>query len=368
MATSADESNIVAAGPSGEARQRTPASAQDPLETAGVPEPSTAENPNPQESSTPDRRHPLEHPAVTNLFREILRGRTPDDTSTAYKPKKSGLKVREPDPYYGRNIKEYYEWTRHAERYFAAKARENDIDEPTKVYFAATFLKGELESKWERHITQVSPDEMTWLDFKQWLQDQLEDPVHRRWTSVQKLEGLRQLPNQSVSSFATLFNDIRAQAAPELDNQEGYWMRMLFAKLRPELRKEISKWPTMPTRLVDLEAAAERLERQERRPARDNPAKPPTDPRPQGTSNQEAGKNATSTSNQPPKRKNESESYSTNKRQKTQGQGDKDKAKGTCFNCGKPGHYARNCRSKTKGTSGDSKPTETVSSSTSRSE
>jgi hypothetical protein len=101
---------------------------------------------------------------------------------------------------------------------------------------------------------------MTWSDYKTWLHDRLENPIHREWTAVMKLEDLQQRSNQSVSSFAAIFNDLRVQAAPHLRDDERYWMKVLFAKLRSEIYKKIQDWPTRPTRLVDLETQAERLE------------------------------------------------------------------------------------------------------------
>lgn len=36
---------------------------------------------------------------------------------------------------------------------------------------------------------------MTWSDYKTWLHDRLENPIHREWTAVMKLEDLQQNPS-----------------------------------------------------------------------------------------------------------------------------------------------------------------------------
>lgn len=98
--------------------------------------------------------------------------------------------MKEPDFYYGKGPKKYYDWIRYIEQYFSAKALEADINDHAKVVYAATFLKGDLESAWERHTENVSPETMTWSDYKTWLHDRLENPIHREWTAVMKLEDL----------------------------------------------------------------------------------------------------------------------------------------------------------------------------------
>jgi hypothetical protein len=100
----------------------------------------------------------------------------------------------------------------------------------------------------------------TWDVFKTWLKGRIESATHSEWTAISRLNELQQLPNQTVSSFMTVFNDLRAEAAPELHGQERFWMKQFFAKLRSELRAKILDWHTMPTTLVDLEAQASRLE------------------------------------------------------------------------------------------------------------
>lgn len=285
----------------------------------------------------------LVDPETLELIRAIVR---PEGSARALK---SVLKMKEPEFYYGKSPKEYYDWTRYIEKYYAGKSLEADINDHAKVVYAATFLKGDLESKWERHTKNTPPETMTWQDYKTWLHDQLENPIHREWTVVMKLEDLQQKPNQSVSSFASIFNDLRTQAAPHLKDDERYWMKVLFSKLRPELRKKIQDWPTMPTRLVDLEAQAERLEQQERKRNRESYSKPlPTTSR---WTNNGSDKATTSFSALPSKRKTDPEQTSaTNKRQKTQWQGNKGAQNNvTCYTCGKRGHYARDCRSRGKG-------------------
>jgi len=181
--------------------------------------------------------------------------------STGETPAKlSLLKLEKPPKYDAKTLGKHRAWERAMERHFRVLQVQQTMTVELKIHYAATLLEGDNASAWERYLENNHNQPMTtWGEYKVWLKGRIESATHSEWTANLRFNELKQLPNQSVSSFMTTFNDLRAEAAPEFQG-ETFWVKNFFTRLRPELRAKILDWPNMPATLVDLEAQATRLE------------------------------------------------------------------------------------------------------------
>jgi hypothetical protein len=171
-----------------------------------------------------------------------------------------------PEEYFGKSLREHRRWISSMEQYFMAQPR-HFAEAKTKVIFAATFLRGSVSSDWARYEANITLSAVTWDDFKNWLHDQVHSPQWRGWTAVIRFEKLHQLPNQSTTSFADVFLQYREEAVPEdMRNSDEYWARVFFAKLRPEIRREIESGKNPPTGFQDLVLYASQIEKMHREP------------------------------------------------------------------------------------------------------
>jgi len=176
------------------------------------------------------------------------------------------LELPVPEEYFGKSLREHRRWISSMEQYFVAQPR-HFAEAKNKVLFAATFLRGSVSSAWARYEANITLSAFTWNDFKTWLHDQVHSPQWRGWTAVIRFEKLHQLPNQSTTSFADVFLQYREEAVPEdMRNSDEYWARVFFAKLRPEIRREIESGKNPPTGFQDLVLYASQIEKMHREP------------------------------------------------------------------------------------------------------
>jgi hypothetical protein len=266
--------------------------------------------------------------------------------ATAESRRTEVIKLPDPEKYYGRNMKEHIEWTRYLDKYFANKARTFPTEQD-KVTFASAYLRGNIEAAWSRLEPNLDLATYTWSQLKEFLLDEIEDPQNRGWTAALKFTELQQGAQQSVQSFMATFQErVNEVASEKSKDDELLWVRFFFAKLRPDIRKQIQNYQNPPNKLSELCALATRIEQLSK--SRDNPTIRPhrdsSNPQ-QQTDRGGFGKPNQSFSGSPHKRKNDETTTESNKRQRTSPQYDKEvqKREGRCFKCNERGHRIGNC-------------------------
>ena len=91
---------------------------------------------------------------------------------------KCSLKPRDPKPYKGGNLKEHREFIRSCEMAFELTL-ENFSTERQRVMWAMQYLEGDPREAWWTHWERMSnTDNMIWKEFKDFLLDQVSDPIN----------------------------------------------------------------------------------------------------------------------------------------------------------------------------------------------
>lgn len=269
-----------------------------------------------------------------------------------------------PDLYHGdRNKLEA--WLLQVDRFFHLQG--DRIDDENKVVLATTYLRGDAE-KWANPIIQRYMDDSIedaentalvedWDAFKIKLRQNF-SPFKESVIAEQKIQVLRQ--TKSAADYTTLFQ----QYATRIEWDDNALMRMYRQGLKPSVRKELMRTGTSVTNLNELMEEAVRLDNELYELALEERLFT------QGTRNQ-------GYTNDRPKKHNHRRTYPNEGRQRSytprtpgayhgygtepmhldninKGKGPgqypkeqhKNKKKFSCYNCGKEGHMARDCRSK----------------------
>jgi len=166
------------------------------------------------------------------------------------------VRLREPDTFKGKTLKEAREFIRSLELVFALSGDAYD-DNREKVLYGVMFLAGEPREAWH-HAHSVSQLEgYTWSNFQDFVLDSVEDPANRSLTVTLAYEDAKQGDNQTAQAFASALTTLEEQMSPYTEEQRT---RHLLAKLKPALRTAIVTYHALPTKREDLVVLATRLE------------------------------------------------------------------------------------------------------------
>lgn len=260
---------------------------------------------------------------------------------TASLPFRRAPKTRELPTYKGRNIKEAQDFFYQAE----LKWREdNDItwrDDAAKVTHCVSCFEGIARDIWKRKERRAGVNNTTWEEFVEFMKDAISDPENRNLDALTKHDEARQRENQSVQSFVSYLDSLEDELGIDDERQRR---NNIFAKIRPEIRQEISLRGDVPTDREKLIAQAVRIENHFRM-YRDNTLK---DKKKTGRNRNEGGSldGKRRRSESPPDPQGPATGTNTVKvPQVTEGsnRSTRRRANVTCFKCKEEGHYASSC-------------------------
>jgi hypothetical protein len=170
-------------------------------------------------------------------------------------------RLREPDTFKGKTLKEARDFIRSLELVFALAPDAYSI-ERERILYGVMFLAGEPRETWHQNHSVSELDGYLWDDFKSFVLDAVEDPVNRSLSTTVAYEMARQGEGQTAQAFATELATLEEQMDPYTPAQRT---RHLLAKLKRELRTAIITYHEVPKRREDLVSLATRLESAGRR-------------------------------------------------------------------------------------------------------
>ncbi|KAJ6111033.1 hypothetical protein N7486_003268 [Penicillium sp. IBT 16267x] len=213
-----------------------------------------------------------------------------------------------------------------------------------RVLQASTHLEGKLKVQWRRHVRELEkkdPDrKFTWQEFSDWCHNLIADPVTRQTSMLKQWHVVQQRYNQSVVEYSAHLTNIHAQLLVQPDE---YWrtkklVMTVVQELQNELRDHPVQGKTYEATLQHLQALESRMPTRQQAIKKGKLSKDP-----QQNKQFKGAEGYEHTRGKPRAGK-----YST---PYPPGQGTKRKHNGQdlkCFLCQKKGHFASECRSRSK--------------------
>jgi hypothetical protein len=165
-------------------------------------------------------------------------------------------RLKEPDTFKGKTLKEARDFIRSLELVFAL-APDAYSAEQEKILYGVMFLAGEPRETWHQNNSVQQLDSYSWEGFKSFVLDAVEDPVNRSLSTTVAYKTARQGDGQTVQAFVTELATLEEQM--DLYTLEQCTFHLL-AKLKPALRIAIIMYHDVPKRREDLVSLAIRLE------------------------------------------------------------------------------------------------------------
>ena len=127
--------------------------------------------------------------------------------------------------------------------------------EKQKVNLAVALLGRVHRALWDLHEKRLT-EQPTYEEFKKWLRNRIENPIHRGFSAAIDLNKLEQQPNQNPDIFDYEFNELyeahRQDASDTSLADEIAKGRFFVAKLLPWLRESVLTAKGVGTTMSDI--------------------------------------------------------------------------------------------------------------------
>ncbi len=146
------------------------------------------------------------------------------------------MRIWLPDLYYGKNLKEWKNFTTGWEAIFRAQPWTYNRHS-ARVNSVATGLRGVPHDRWEAAVREASPPgPVNWDAFKAFLMNMIQSPEIRSQVAFEELRGLKQKQNESVSELYTRMVALEADIGPRTEDDR---VRTLDAAITNRKLKEL---------------------------------------------------------------------------------------------------------------------------------
>lgn len=211
-----------------------------------------------------------------------------------------------------------------------------------KVAYARNYTTGSPREAWKRRCN-IRGKDASWEEYCQFLKDQHQTPLNRGRHQYYKYIRSAQRNDQTVFEYATYLERLQEDFEPIPDSQKR---DHFISSLRADLRQALIDRITQQDTYEEVVQMAMTLEDNGRKPQR----RGPEPPRPSSASRDKLPYRGPN----PPKKDSQPRPFTPHQRggpatSPNTTEKEKRPQSTECFNCGKKGHWARECRSRPKG-------------------
>jgi hypothetical protein len=168
-------------------------------------------------------------------------------------------KIKELPPYKGKGIAEAQAFIQQAERRFRQDKGRDYPEDTDKILFCVSAFETGAERRWSSYEeTRGGLDNITWEDFKQFLEGTIGDPTGLLLHASDKYTFARQKEGQPIDDFVVYLESLERQLGLVDDKQRCL---ALYSRLHPQLKKNVNVKDEVPMVREKLINLCRRLER-----------------------------------------------------------------------------------------------------------